>query len=550
MARESHQEDIFTIDVKGLITKYINPIERMRSISAPSILGRISENERDLQIQAEINSVVINTDDALESRAHAFYRMLGLPVISKDGDFYNPGFNPRRGQEADLSNYFIANEVPQNIRQTHHQREHDARNRYAIFKKRGLESSIYALVLPIIKSFQVINNNIEFTELDQQRLTIPERRLFLRQHYKQSNNEEITDFKDTVTHILRPFTVDPAIEHTVMPADRLICEPFLKDKDDTRLENNTFLQRPGIELILRLRLKEFENADVITQTLLRLAPDGSPEFEAARDVENESELRQIALALLSENKITGEEVTNAIQVSNIEQKNLNMFIKTIKALINKLIENLKMIHRVSNEIAWTPLPDERGPEFGSDVSKFIIPKRKIFRLERAIQDLEAQELLNSLEREASGEDIGNFSVGFLTQEKRTYEKELKDLKNLKIEGIRKASNALREIEAITGEISGLGLVDIFAIYTALWAIDLDVLISLLDNNAFDRLYEFNPELRTRQVEDRRATGPVHDIFEAMRIFEAQVISILAFADKLIDDELGSPKQRESGTVTE
>ena len=50
----------------------------------------------------------------------------------------------------------------------------------------------------------------------------------------------------------------------------------------------------------------------------------------------------------------------------------------------------------------------------------------------------------------------------------------------------KASNALRKIEIIMGECSGLGLCDILAIIAALYTMPKDKLIGFLDDDAFDR----------------------------------------------------------------
>lgn len=96
---ESILDDISSIDVniEELKRKFIDPIEAIRSKSSPNILGQprtlVSEQDIQAAAQRELDNAGFNTEPQ-ESRTHAFYRMLGLPVIADDFSFYNPGFNP------------------------------------------------------------------------------------------------------------------------------------------------------------------------------------------------------------------------------------------------------------------------------------------------------------------------------------------------------------------------------------------------------------------------------------------------------------------------
>jgi hypothetical protein len=119
---------------------------------------------------------------------------------------------------------------------------------------------------------------------------------------------------------------------------------------------------------------------------------------------------------------------------------------------------------------------------------------------------------------------------------------------------------LSKIETITGEISGLGLIDVLAILTALWTIDIDVLLSLLDATAFERLWAYSapqddaqnrnksifhdPSLRTDAVERRRGE-PTFTASEAIERLEEQVINMLAFADRTFALSQGATDENES-----
>jgi len=134
-------------------------------------------------------------------------------------------------------------------------------------------------------------------------------------------------------------------------------------------------------------------------------------------------------------------------------------------------------------------------------------------------------------------NYSDFSLSEFQNIEKIYDNEItnvsEEISQLEING----SNALRIIELITGEIAGIGLIDIIAIYCALWAVDIDVLLSLLDDSAFQRLYD-NKYLRTGAVTSRHSDGPAFGIFEAITKLEEQIITILDFADRVYDKQKG------------
>lgn len=544
---ENVLEDIQSVNLQNLIDKYIVPVEKLRSMSAPTIFNRSVVRDADLAVPRELDTAQVDVTNAQESRAHAFYRMLGLPVIAANRtDFYNPGFNPSKDRREATDQANVASNIDPVVTGLQARREQDAKNRYNVFQRLGVEASVHALVLPIIKKFQVLDKNLEFDSMDEQSFNIPVRKLYIQSNFTRSDGEDLTIFKDSGTHILRPFMVNPSIENTVMPADRIICAPFLRTKEDTRLEENTFLLRPGIEQILRLRLKAFENTGIIEQTIFQLDPTGEPDID--EDAPNVAELRLITRALLTENKINNDAV-DAIIASDIEVLNLNKLIQTIKGVVELLVKEIETINEVSRKINWTPLPDERGPEFGTDVA-MLLKRNRTTKLEKKIRELQVKNISSSFQVDKADTDIGSFAMSFMENTEKTFNSDINEAKQEKEELIRRGSRALANIEAITGEISGLGLIDILAIYTALWAINLDSLVNMLDSSAFNRLYENNPELRAPAVQDRRNNTNLQTIEDVMLTFEAQVISILSFADKLFEQKLGSPIAEEGGDPTD
>jgi len=101
-----------------------------------------------------------------------------------------------------------------------------------------------------------------------------------------------------------------------------------------------------------------------------------------------------------------------------------------------------------------------------------------------------------------------------------------------------AADALKEIEIIMGEFSGFGLCDILAIFTALWTVDEQTLIYMLDDKAFGRLYN-DSTLRDEVVEARITAnlGGKNELNgkDVLASFEAQVKNMYLLMDKLYED---------------
>jgi hypothetical protein len=91
-------------------------------------------------------------------------------------------------------------------------------------------------------------------------------------------------------------------------------------------------------------------------------------------------------------------------------------------------------------------------------------------------------------------------------------------------------NNLKNVEIVTGEISGLGLIDILAIYSSLWTIDINYLINLLDNSSFNRLYKYNPTLRSQEIINRFNNQTIN-ISTVLQTLQNLISEVLIFADE-------------------
>ena len=550
---ENDLDDIQSVDfdIGTLINRFIAPIEAKRSFSSvlPTTRPKRFDQTDCVDSAAEVLNTAVVDIEPQESRAHAFYRMISFPVLDINGGFYNPGFNPGRSLDACSQNVTIANNPFPNIDKMHAERETSARKQISLFTANFLDASILSLAMQRVKPFQVIDESKSSIEFDAQQFTVAERKTFLNERYTAYDGNDLTKFFEQGSHLIRPILVSPALEHAVQPRNRKVCEPFLATKNDAQIDEGVFLDRPGIEFILRLRLRQQPDKDALEETLFTLDPNVGLEGISLAD------LSRLALALLDEEKINPDDILQKIGLPDLELININKLVKLIKACVDELANAVETIDRVSRVIDWTPLPGENGPQDSSNISvdrSLVIPRQATSELERRIVQLSIKK--SNAERTgriSDNDEIANsrFAISYFENTEQLFEKELNQSEQERDEDIRAASAALSKIEVITGEVSGFGLVDILAVYTALWAIDLDVLVSLLDENAFQRLVDNNVDLKKASVQTRVNLGhPVFGIFEALQQFETKVINILSWADKLFEQKQTRPNTEEGGQL--
>jgi PHD/YefM family antitoxin component YafN of YafNO toxin-antitoxin module len=105
------------------------------------------------------------------------------------------------------------------------------------------------------------------------------------------------------------------------------------------------------------------------------------------------------------------------------------------------------------------------------------------------------------------------SVGISAQE------HLEDLTNKRKAIAKPALEALKNIEYIMGEFSGLGLIDIVAIQSALWLMDRDKLVGLIDANAYARLAKHRADLNLSGI------SRSDDVLESLKEFEKKLKNV-------------------------
>lgn len=545
-------EDTGTIvsDISELSNKFINPIDRLRSLSKPANQGVYnivpSQSLKDFVTKNNFANIEINPNRPLESRAHCFYRMLGLPVMAPDGSFYNPGFEPNSTLTLEkrerINSAILASE---SLQKSMNLRERDVQVRRAVFVKQNLDSTAYALALRHVRSFSdYFDKGAGPLDLDQQSYTIPDRTIEL------ANYEGVASTFDQARHILRPFIVNPAIADTVTPIENIICVPFLPDKESTKVDVNKPLLRPAIEFICRLRLQQGEVDTGFLNAVNRLISGNQ-----AKVTETAQEIKDSILAITGEEKLTSLQGNSSFQkvinqFSTVQVATISMLIKTIKSVVVQLDRSIRELDEIKPQINFEPIPNIEGPEFGGKI-RTVGGGKSTSTFDQKIGLLKVLDLNAQRQQQITNERLGGgseiFATAIVADTQRNYSEEIAKLIRERDELGDLAIGHMANIEKITGEVSGLGLIDVLAIYTALWSIDIETLIGFLDDNAFERLYKNNPELRTAEVEARKQGSKMSGL-DVLTQFETKLFNILSFADKVFDQLRNSPLEAQTGDI--
>jgi hypothetical protein len=543
----------YDLDIQQLYSSFIQQIDQVRS--HVSVINNTSAQS----ITTIHNNFILIDPQPQESRAHAFYRLIGLPVVASDGSqFYNPGYDIEAFSNTPNSTDQQIHKNAIGIAAAGLYPLMDARERYVqdirqVFAVQDISSAVVALSSQVPRHFNFFGSQAAdpFAQnTSDQTYSVASRNL--------ANTANFTDYQDASgnsisssdmrgkfafqrSHFLKPFMVDPRIDLTVSPDTGLVCVPFTIDKSKTKLRDDAYLYRPLIENICRSRLTLPPSQDDLTQT-----------FQQAQTyLKNQNVSGLVDPNLLA--KIYAN--TN----TTIAQDVLLKYFNFMRSMIDRLAESMEYLASLSNgsgfgsstnSFQWLPIPNTNGPEFGSTTAS-INPNDPLNTPgDKALLQLQYQVQLDQLYQKTAGvsasSDLGNFAFDFsapnLTPDENTvsgfgnkHQDALTAIQDKRAHITDQANNSLQTIEIIMGEFSGLGLCDIIAIYTALWSIDTKALVGLLDDKAFNRLTT-NPIFTDPAVAARKA-GTGKSITQSLTDLETQIKQIFSIMDRFLADRL-------------
>ncbi len=530
-SKDNVDEQNFDVDIDKVYQNFIVEIDKIRSHFS------VQNNTIDLKSANSLGSNINVDREAQESRCHAFYRLMGLPVVSSDGKtLYCPGYDKPNNANNVLNNGKLqtAQNISKELFKLMDVRENVPRDFLAIFAQQGIDASALALssvqTRPFVSSlekegpFDIQSKNQSHTLSGGLGTLI-----------KDSSGNPPTKLSSSRLHVLKPFMVDPRIDLSVTPNRYRLCVPFLKDKNETKLTDNVFLKRPFIEKVCRERFSISAKSLVI----------GDHTNAVIENIKNDKSIKdqQLIKAIFETKLVTSEK----IQFAN--------YINIIRSMLKKLSDSVDNVLPViacsptlfnQAKYNWIPIPNVRGPEYGCITRDVIQQGKDPFNTDadkELIYFLYRQEVItiNNKLRAKSKSDLGGFAFddNEITPDANSSDAwgnktlvAIDELKTKRKSITDQANSSLREIEIIMGEFSGLGLCDILAISAALWIVDKETLINMLDQTAIDRMLTL-PDLSASEVQ--AASASHLEPTAVLTKFESKVKEIFQLMDAIYKD---------------
>lgn len=484
----------YNINIDQIYKDIISYIESMRghvNILDPNNQTFFKKITKDNFSGGAIDKGIKIEIDPQESRCHAFYRILGFPVAADD-KIYNSGLDfmlvPDRKVTVD-NKVEIANSVNPEFKKLSDRRERYVQETAAIFNNpSSMDACIYALSTSNVReTFGASFKNSDMKDFDpeNQSYNISDKGLvgyktILFKEYQNNSKKTAEKYSSKRYHIIKPFLVDARIDLTT-PGDKKIAVPFVLNDSYLSINDYTSAKKPLIEKIILDRFVVLEDLQNIGSSAQRIV-NSIKQFTSIKD---ESLVKEI-----SSGQLYGID----------EKKQFEKYLNIIKSMMVKLVEAQNKILEAQRSYYYLPYPPKNGPEGTCSVQDVFPQLYENFSTskDRALIKLQYKQSLSSLTAETSslrgvpdsGYAFSKFTETFEPTTTSAYgntllrsiEKASAERKEL----LEEANKALRTIEIITGEFSGLGLCDIIVIMASLYIMNKNDLLGFLDADSYDR----------------------------------------------------------------
>lgn len=494
----------FEIDINKVASDYLDPIDKIRSLSAfnRDVLSSITPTSN---LSKLLNSLKIEKT-AQESRCHAFYRLVGFPVVGEGGGtFYNPGFDIVNcmHKTVDLGTKIaIAKKPLQGFAALSEARENFYKADLSIFSNtNSIDASVLALssggtqklrdfIAPLAKDaspFDGLNSEVQSYTVDTTALSGVNKKvpnLVTITKFLDQDGVSPTKFGSKRFHIIKPFVVDARIDFIIQPQANLVAVPFVANNSFTKVSATENVNRPLLEKIIRDRItiqNDTSTAGSFVDKVLSYIKD----VPAIKD----------------------DALINLVRSKKLYKSDQDKFIdnvNTIRTMMAKLVDSQNIIKKVQGLYYYVPSPSTTGPEGGSTVQGVFLPttdnpnlNNLLTSIDKEIIKAAARSATKNLNKDISTDTSSNdplsFSIGTTfgpdtsdaLGDNNTTNQET--LSQTRTRLMTKANDALRTIEIIMGEFSGLGLCDIVAIIGALNIMDIENVVGFLDDGAYERM---------------------------------------------------------------
>ena len=495
--KTSKNSSNYKLDPKKIYDEVITQIDSIRShvnISSQENVRLFNEIfSQDNPDVASLLTNVIKSTTLQESRAHAFYRLIGFPVISdpKNGDvlFYNPGYdiaNPDPSYK-----YKIAAKQNSELAKLSLFREHYYNTNIAsIFSQKTIDASVLSLMSINIRDFEYIQSS-EPLDDDRHNQSYPAQQLnedapgqpLYTLYTDENGNLSSTDLTFDRYHVIKPFVTDPRIDLTVIPSTSRVCVPFLLNKSQSKLREGVFLKQPFIEKVIRDRFSVFDQESAL----------GEAEKSILQEIKNYN---------LDDNELV-KSISEGDYYKLNDQTRFLKYLDVITAMCTLLNDSLNQIGYAQSNYHWIPIPPSNGPEGSCQTAPIYIKDPNNLNLDEdkylaKMQIMSTFKTTDVSTTSSGASDPGGFFfeglTSFLNPDQNEYtgnvlKEELDKMSKQRNSVCNAANSALKNVEMIMGEFSGLGLCDIIAITAALYTVEKTVLLGLLDGPAFMRMLQ-------------------------------------------------------------
>lgn len=528
-----NNQNFGNIDINKIYDIFISEIDSIRSSvnisNSIGLLNNIPEGE----IPSLMKNVKIESS-VQESRCHAFYRLVGFPVVDKDNKYYSPGYDsPKFVKTISLENKrLIANNISDDFRKLSFMRESYQKNIANVFSNPNFSTGVLSLLtvnhrdfISAIRSddpfdfsyneYQINLNNM----VGDNAISIGD--------YLDNNGNGISDSCKTIlksqSHIITPFIVDPRIDFTAPPTCK-VSVPFVSSSSQLNIGDGQVAKVPMLERVIFERILDIKQTDTEDKSI----DDAIKSFTFIKD--------DVLIKKAGSKSLTSLEKAQFVEFANI-----------ILSMMKELATARQNIINVQSKYYFVPEISESGPISGCSarapfLSKYIYEKNPLLvtNADKGIINANLYVETNRLYRQfnddnsisdVAGLSISKFDTIFSRSDVEGIEsnvgESLSSLLSLRKNAISKVSNSFKSIEIITGEFSGFGLCDIIAIVASLYMVPIEALFGLLDADAFNRM---NKKFNTNFVQ----STPVE---ESLKYIHTSVKDFYNLMDKVYVDTI-------------
>lgn len=435
----------------------------------------------------------LTSQKPLESRVNAFFRLVGLPMfvaiepLSKE----KKTAKNKRGAEILSPGYQEGEQIPLTLYRVRNSKDVMLSNPADIGKE-GPVQQLPVNTLVDTQREQVLRarENSIGTETFNKAMVRAMYRVDVPQFHMR---RDLTDIGYKYTKVLAPFVTSYV---NVQPANRELAKPFVPDPKDYTIGEN-ILRKPFLETVIRIRLGTSRGANQVqTDYMAGLRTELDDISKQAFGSDDRAAADAIPQLLPKEANVLESFIISQMmaaigQIAQrwvLLQKQREKILKAAEISLAPVTESAKqsMFGRQANTaIALSITPDSELGRRKVKLQQRVAVSEALIGLiptEDAVGTKTSAQFVSTKNVMSNALTISFLSL--LRQNLDLERSKLRDVERKIQEESRKANQLRLEIEALTGEFSGLSVVDVMFTILALFLIDRKYLVALLDGDSF------------------------------------------------------------------